>query len=109
MRVTIDIADTPAGAAPVEVRVPGQETVAPGGAGEIAGGGVPGIRRYDGGADLGAPAPTEPMAEAGTPAPAAPEPGTARDGGAAPGTAETATSRLIPTQIEAPGGRAPAG
>jgi len=101
MKVTIDIADTPAGAAPVEVRTPGQEMVMPTGVGEVAGGAVPGIRRFDGGADLGTPA----LGEAAMPPTSARETGAARDGGAAPGMAGTATGRPIPVQIAASGGR----
>jgi len=101
MRVTIDIADTPAGAAGLEVRTAGQETMTPAGVGEVADGGLTGARRFDGGADLGAPAP----GEAAMPSTSAGETGAARDGGAAPGMGDTTTGRPIPIQIEAPGGR----
>jgi hypothetical protein len=100
MRVTIDIVDTPAGAAPVEVRTAGQEAMTPAGVGELAGGGLPGAQQFDGGADLGAPE----SGEAAMPPTSAPEAGAARDGGAAPGMGETATGRPIPVQIEASGG-----
>ena len=102
MRVTIDIVDTPAVASAVEVRTAGQETVTPAGGGEVAGGGLPGARQFDGGADLGAPAAGE---AAAMPPTSARETGAARDGGAAPGAGETAIGRPIPVQIEASGGR----
>jgi len=100
MRVTIDIVDTPASAAPVEIRTAGQETTTPAGMGEVAGGGQPEARQFDGGADSGAPA----ADQAATPPASAPATGAARDGGAAPGMGETTTGRPIPVQIAASSG-----
>ncbi len=101
MRFTIEIADTPPGAAPAEVRTPGQVTVTSAGIGEAAPGGVSGIRQFDGGADLGTPTP----AEAAMPPTSAPETGAARDGGEAPGMSETTTGPPIPVQIASSTGR----
>jgi hypothetical protein len=100
MRVTIDIAGTPTDWAPVEISVPERATASPTIVGEVAGGMLGDMQQYDGGADRGT-LPAEPVAEFGAQAPAPLAPGAAYNGGAAPGTAETASAQRIPTQVQA--------
>jgi hypothetical protein len=97
MRITIDIADTFAGAAHAQVQTSGQETVTSAGTDQTAAGGLPGIRQFDGGADGGTLTPGK-AAVAPT---STREAGAARDGGHAPSMGETTTGAPIPVQIAA--------
>jgi hypothetical protein len=103
MRVTIDIADTPTGPAPVEIRVPEQALGLPTSPVDIAGSAIPTeTQPYDGGAEMAVPVLAQPNTETATLAPPAPPPGAAHDGGAAPPTASAGHDQLLPAQIEAP-------